>query len=402
MQNALLKNHPRGTIKRHTGLYVANLAWYHRMIQYKPIPKDDAGATLRGSRETFFGAGSLNINTGLNPAVIIRSEDGSYGCVINITENGSDFSLHAEKAVEQAIAKFAVNKISKDSIETALIGGSDSAKWKTTKLIGILRKAKLPMNEFDLNGMFYRKLYFDPKSGVAKVFREEVNTAHWNPGSASLSLNDGTRGFSEGHVGGVVTNATRFFRQQSTFKALREHIIPEHLQITPGKPFYLWSAACSSGVEAYSYAMYIHRLLTRARAGIPFMVFGTDINEKLVKTATEGEYDVAGKDLAEYGAYFNRYGTINGSSVKFGDEIKKFVSFRRFDLKNKPRSRKFRMIVCANVFQYYQDDAREHFLGNFISALERPGYIFANPLTPNLAKKIGLEVLSKYQMMRAL
>ncbi|VAX21837.1 hypothetical protein MNBD_NITROSPINAE01-277 [hydrothermal vent metagenome] len=392
----------RATINRYAGLYVTTLSWYHRMIQYKLIPKDDAGVTLQGNREIFFGASALNVNLGLNPAIVIRAKDGSYGCVINITKDGSDFSPYAEKAIEQAIAKFAVNKISGDSIETALIGGSDSAKWKATKLTGILRKTKLPTNEFDLNGMFYRKLYFDPKSGLAKVFREEVNTAHWNPGSASLSLNDGTRGFSEGHVGGVVTNATRFFRQQSTFKALREHIIPEHLQIAPGKPFYLWSAACSSGVEAYSYAMYIHRLLARARAGIPFMVFGTDINEKLVKTATKGEYDVAGKDLAEYSAYFKRYGTVNGSIVKFGDEIKKFVSFRRFDLKNKPRSRKFCMIVCANVFQYYQDDAREHFLGNFISAIERPGYIFANPLTPNLAKKVGLEVLSKYQIMRAL
>jgi chemotaxis methyl-accepting protein methylase len=171
-----------------------------------------------------------------------------------------------------------------------------------------------------------------------------------------------------------------------------------HLGETPDEPFLFWSAACSTGAEAYSYAMYIHRLLARAKATCPFHVFATDINQKLIESAKVGEYKVSQSDRDDYRAYFERYGTLSGDKVRFGKEIQKFISFSAFDLKRTPRKKGFRMLVCANVFQYYDDDARVHFMENFMSAVARPGYIFVGPLKDHIVQRLGLTKLTRYKM----
>ncbi|MCP4646994.1 MAG: hypothetical protein GY852_04555 [bacterium] len=101
--------------------------------------------------------------------------------------------------------------------------------------------------------------------------------------------------FSGGQTGCVVANATRFFREKITFKALREVIIPEHHAFSPKEPLKIWCTSCSNGSEVYSYAMYAHRLLVRAGAKCGFAVLGTDINASMVEEAeAENEDGTAG------------------------------------------------------------------------------------------------------------
>src|SRR5262245_43022839 len=53
-------------------------------------------------------------------------------------------------------------------------------------------------------------------------------------------------------VDALTTNETYFFREQRHFDFLRETVVPAHRS---GRPLRLWSAACSSGEEAYTAAM---------------------------------------------------------------------------------------------------------------------------------------------------
>ena len=274
----------------------------------------------------------------------------------------------------------------------------DNAKSKWDRLLKSAKQANLAFKKYDDSGMYYREVYFEPKTGIASILRKEANPNEWNPASAKLSLASGTKGFSEGHAGGVVANATRFFREKPTFKALREVIVPLHLSETPDEPLLIWSAACSTGAEAYSYAMYTHRLLSLAKARCQFKIFATDINHKLIEGAKIGEYRVNKNDIEDYTPYFQKYGTLVGDKLKFGNEIKKFISFSAFDLKLSPRKKGFSMIVCANVFQYYDDDARIHFIENFVSAIRRPGYIFVGPIKDHISKSFGLKKLPQYKM----
>jgi chemotaxis protein methyltransferase CheR len=56
----------------------------------------------------------------------------------------------------------------------------------------------------------------------------------------------------------VTTNKTDFFRERAHFDLLRDRMIPEAVgRAGPGRraPFKLWSAAASTGAEAWSAAM---------------------------------------------------------------------------------------------------------------------------------------------------
>lgn len=371
------------------------------MLHFKLLSeKEHLPATCKGTG-AWFSSKPMNVDIGQNPVLLLRAADGSLGAAISSNDSANAYKQVVIDLVENALGRFSREGHPAASLEAAMLGGADNSRWKWDRMLEITRKDLSDLKKFDEGGLYYRTINFDPKSGLAAVSRKKADPHDWNPASANLSLESGTKGFSEGHAGGVVANATRFFRQKSTFTALREIVIPTHLAETPNEPFLFWSAACSGGAEAYSYAMYIHRTLSRANATCPFKVFATDINQKLIESAKIGVYKTNKSDIADYKAYFQRYGTLDGETVRFGKEIQRYISFSAFDLKQKPRKKGFRMVVCANVFQYYDDEARMHFLENFISSVTRPGYLFVGPVREPIIRALGLKKLNKYKMLVA-
>ncbi len=369
------------------------------MISFKLLSEAGHLPAINKGTGAWFGSKTLNVDIGQNTVLLLRSPDGSFGAAISSSDSANAYKQTLVHLIKTTVARFSREGFPAALMEAAIVGGADNARWKWDRMLEIVKNDFTNIKKFDEGGLYYRTIHFDPKSGLVTVARKQANPNDWNPASANLSLESGTKGFSEGHAGGVVANATRFFREKTSFTALREVVIPTHLAETPDEPFLFWSAACSAGAEAYSYAMYIHRLLTRAKATCPFKVFATDINQKLIEGAKNGEYKANKNDIKEYRAYFQRYGEISGETVRFGKEIRQFISFGTFDLKQRPRRKGFRMIVCANVFQYYDDEARTHFLENFISAVRRPGYIFVGPVRDPIIHALRLKKLAKYKML---
>jgi chemotaxis protein methyltransferase CheR len=81
----------------------------------------------------------------------------------------------------------------------------------------------------------------------------------------------------------MTTNETSFFREAEHFDILREHI--RGLRPVPF-PFQVWSAASSSGEEAYSIAMLLADVLGSAH----WEVKGTDISTRVLDRARRGLY----------------------------------------------------------------------------------------------------------------
>ena len=81
----------------------------------------------------------------------------------------------------------------------------------------------------------------------------------------------------------ITTNETSFFREPEHFTILADHI--RALRPVPF-PFRVWSAASSSGEEAYSIAMVLSDLLGTA----DWRVQGTDISSRIVERARKGLY----------------------------------------------------------------------------------------------------------------
>ena len=84
----------------------------------------------------------------------------------------------------------------------------------------------------------------------------------------------------------ITTNETSFFREAEHFRILEDHI--GSLRPVPF-PFRVWSAASSSGEEAYSLAMTLAEVLGTAE----WNVVGTDISTRVLERARNGVYPMA-------------------------------------------------------------------------------------------------------------
>lgn len=221
-----------------------------------------------------------------------------------------------------------------------------------------------------------------------------------NPASSNLSAKEGSYHFKETVVDGVVANATRFFRITKCFKAIRELILPEHLSFHPDRPFSVWSSACSSGEEPYSVAMYLLRLQSRMATNIPVEIIGTDINLHCIASARNGVYNLQKNAIEDHKGYFTTYGSLKGQVFTIGEDLRNLVRFRTFDLYEPPKHHSFNLIICANVFQYYQEEARIHFLKNFIQACRQPGYIYIDNIRQESLEALGVTFLPRYNLVR--
>ncbi len=358
--------------------------------QFKPPSLKGRGERI--SREM------LSIDAGQLPVVLLRVKDGAKGALLSVEEHANKFKSVAREEFNGILNRLILSSARRQSIEIALIGGADESRWKVTSWQTVIEESGLSIKTYDLYGQYYRKIYFNPQTGDIFNFKEKVDADKWNPSFPSLSIHDGTRVFQDGQSSGVVANATQFFRQEKTFTALRELILPNHFINYPGQQFKFWSAACSNGAEAYSYAMYIHRLHYRAKKGYKFIIYATDINTDLLAQAKQGEYDISQKVINDYKGYFELYGRLHGTHLEMSEKIKKHIQFQNFDLRNTPNQSNLNVIICANVFQYYKDEARFHFLKNFLQVLNRPGYLHVGPLSKELSEPLGLISLPEYQM----
>ena len=83
----------------------------------------------------------------------------------------------------------------------------------------------------------------------------------------------------------LTTNETYFFREPAHFTLIEQEIVrnrPLSLSV--------WSAASSFGDEAYSCAMLFADLQQRGQLGSDWRVLGTDISDRVLRSAVEGVY----------------------------------------------------------------------------------------------------------------
>lgn len=369
------------------------------MIKLKHITERSFGAKADRTPGAHVRGGMLSYDIRRYPAVLLREPGGTLGAVIFGEANHFKAESTALSLLDSALSRFARFGKPIEHFECMLIGGSVDEAWFVDAWRTALKSRSLRFQENDVLGSFYRQVFFDASTGNVNVFREVASAEQGNPGKAALSLDDSTQVFRESDSRGVVANATRFFRESKSFQGLKEWVIPEHLKLKPLSPFVLWSACCSNGAESYSYAMFLHRLFQRLGVGCPMRVVGTDINETLVENARQGHYQIKPAEWEKYRPYFDQYADVQGDKAIFKPEIRRFLSFYVHDIKKPPRKHRFQVIVCANVFQYYKDDAREHFLRNFASALDSPGYVYAGAVRKEIVERAGLIPLGRYGML---
>ncbi len=177
----------------------------------------------------------------------------------------------------------------------------------------------------------------------------------------------------------ITVNVTEMFRDPSFWIVLRDNIIP---QLNNDRDILnIWLTACSSGEEVYSMAILLKEsgLLEKTR------LLATDINSKVLRTAKEGIYPVKNmehniKNYIQYGGSKNLddYYRIEENMICFDKSLLLNTDFRCHNLIQDNAPGTFDLILCRNVFIYFNSVLQEKVV-----------YEFSNALTPGSFLGIG-------------
>lgn len=171
----------------------------------------------------------------------------------------------------------------------------------------------------------------------------------------------------------LTTNETFFFREPKHFEFLRNHVLATH---PSHRKFRVWSAASSSGEEAYTLAMTLAECLSTN----PWEVFGTDISTRMLETAQRGfypllaaekipapllkKYCLKGKD--EYEGFLCVDASLrNRTTFCHANLIEPLPDFGMFDV-----------IFLRNVMIYFDTQTRQKLLERIQQRLQPGGYFF--------------------------
>ena len=175
----------------------------------------------------------------------------------------------------------------------------------------------------------------------------------------------------------ITTNVTSFFREQSQWTYLGEHI-PE--AYASKKSLRIWSAACSSGQEPYTIAMFLQSLLQESTSW-DIKILATDLSKEILQKAIKGEYrqkDMEGLPKHYRVKYFNKNKTKMGETYSISNSLKELIMFRLFNLVSGNYGlfkNKFDIIFCRNVMIYFDKKTQEDVIKNLLSVLKPGGLL---------------------------
>lgn len=181
-----------------------------------------------------------------------------------------------------------------------------------------------------------------------------------------------------GLIDSLTTNHTFFLRERAHFDLLGE-IAAGELRDSPG--LRIWSAACSTGEEPYSIAMYLIdvALKTPCRWAPNLQILGSDISTRVLEKARRAVYEKERfRDIPEH---WWRTGLLKGRGEDSGwfkvkPEVAKLVRFERLNLIEPLPRRTFHIIFCRNVMMYFDKPAQQDMVARLAECLEPGGYLF--------------------------
>ncbi len=175
-------------------------------------------------------------------------------------------------------------------------------------------------------------------------------------------------------VEAMTTHETLFFRDIAPFDALKTQILPALIeQRKSARKLAFWSAAASSGQEAYSLAML---LLEMGLAGWNMQILGTDISEQILARAREGRYMQLEVNRGLPANYLVKYFERTGLEWRIKDHLRRMVTFEYFDLRKSMRTKgPFDVIFCRNVLIYFDVETKKQILRELRGALFQGGYL---------------------------
>ena len=214
------------------------------------------------------------------------------------------------------------------------------------------------------------------EDGLTRIFallreKSKVDFTYYKPSTVTrriqrrISVNqlDDIRAYVEylnNHPGEVMAlyrelliGVTHFFRDQEVFNQLSDKWLPELFKQKDNREIRFWVAGCSTGEEAYTYAIAARECMERIGRSLDVKIFATDVDRDAILRAGTGLYpasiaaDLSPRLLAKY--FYHK-----DDSFQIARNIREMVVFAQHNLIKDPPFTNIDLVSCRNLLIYLQ------------------------------------------------
>jgi chemotaxis protein methyltransferase CheR len=173
----------------------------------------------------------------------------------------------------------------------------------------------------------------------------------------------------------MTTNKTSFFREAEHFNYLRDRVLPE----LKGSRLRFWSAACSSGEEPFTLAIWLREHLPDIDSK-DLLILATDISRRMLEKARMAVYPAAtlqNLPSPHLKKYFVNLNGQHSENYQVVDKVRRMVRLAWLNLlESWPMKGPFNVIFCRNVMIYFDRPTQQKLINRFWDLLEPSGYLF--------------------------
>jgi len=173
----------------------------------------------------------------------------------------------------------------------------------------------------------------------------------------------------------LLIGVTAFFRDPEAYDRLARDVLPGLVREAEGS-LRIWSAATSTGAEAFSLAMLLVEEMERQERTVPTKIFATDVHRRALESAGNGlfsEADLEGVSAQRRARFFTRMGE---AEYRVSADLRALCVFAPHDLLRDPPFTRIDLIVCRNVLIYLKPQQQQRVLGSFHFALRKDAALF--------------------------
>ena len=173
----------------------------------------------------------------------------------------------------------------------------------------------------------------------------------------------------------ISVNVTSMFRDPEFFKRLIDII---KIDYQPSDNLRIWHPGCSEGNEVYSLAILLHEANLLSNT----LLYGTDISHEALLIAKEASIRVEHLKIfsSDYriasGKYsLKDYFILSYQKAIINKAIRKHTCFSAHQLGSDSSIRKFQVVICRNMFIYYNTSFQTMLLNSLLESLDAGGIL---------------------------
>ena len=178
-------------------------------------------------------------------------------------------------------------------------------------------------------------------------------------------------------IDALTVQETYFWREMDQIHALSEILIPFLLKENPTRKIRIWSAACATGEEPVTIAMRLNEDAWFDRAEIE--ILASDVNKVALDRARKGIF--CGRSFRALPEHLKfKYFCPEGKCWSVSPAMLKRIEWRNVNLLEKQAvtaaATGVSVIVCRNVFIYFDTMSTRSAVNSFARAMNVPGFLF--------------------------